>query len=84
MEQYRGAPLGKPDSTPPAKSPKFSMTRIRINSQGYDACGSYWGIGLPLYWATDGAAIDIYLRGRTRADAKAEIRRTYPNARFYK
>lgn len=32
---------------------RYTVTRIRINSGGYDSSGRYWGIGKPLYEVTE-------------------------------
>jgi hypothetical protein len=26
-----------------------TLRRVRINNQGYDSSGNYWGVGMPLY-----------------------------------
>lgn len=38
---------------PKVKLPKYSVTRIRINRDGYDSGGRYWGVGLPLFLASN-------------------------------
>lgn len=69
---------------------KFYMWRIRLNSQGYDNMGAYWGIGQPLYyysheWPNEhGHYIQETIRASSREDAKAKIRVKYPKARFYR
>lgn len=71
---------------------KFSLYHIRLNSGGYDSTGSYWGIGLPLYFAqSDGECdtysgkkeIEFYLRAYNRSNAKGQILAEYPGAKFY-
>jgi hypothetical protein len=65
---------------------KITLQRVRLNSGGYDSCGSYWGRGAPLYWAaSDTAAVeyDATFRASSRDAAKAIVRQTFPNARFY-
>lgn len=89
--QY-GAPMGRADKpnmwTKPGpmldESVKFSLRRVRLNSGGYDSGGAYWGIGKPLYWASnaDGTA-EMFFRASTRGDAKTVVRERYPNARFW-
>jgi len=64
---------------------KVSLRKIPINSGGYDSGGAYWGIGQPLYWAgSDCGTIDRFFRAATRDQAKAEIRKQYPKATFYR
>ena len=49
-----GAPMGRGqwhDELPTAPL-KFRLSRVRINSGGYDRGGAYWGLGAPLYQAS--------------------------------
>lgn len=75
--------------------PKVSLRRVRINSQGYDAFGSYYGVGQPVWEVmVQGYASHPELEGQTitfraadRDAAKAYARQ--PNAcgsnvRFYR
>mgnify|MGYP001580030912 CR=1 FL=1 len=69
--QY-GAPMGRHAGTSDATScPPRSVRlfRVRIDSQGYDAGGAYWGIGAPLWCATDEEDFEEYVRAGTRAHA---------------
>jgi len=66
---------------------KFTLQRERLNSQGYDSCGCYWGVGSPLYWyATDDGEISRHIRARDRKHAKAVVRAMHENmdVRFYR
>ncbi len=38
---------------PKVKLPTYSVVRIRVNRGGYDPSGRYWGVGLPLFLATN-------------------------------
>ncbi|QPC91487.1 hypothetical protein [Mesorhizobium sp. INR15] len=68
-----------------AYAPKVTMQRIRLDSGGYDPAGAYWGIGSPLYWAaTDDGQLDETFRASSRDAAKAHVRKTIPQARFYR
>ena len=51
----------------------------------FAAGGAYWGHDEPLYWFC-GPVDDIqgYVRGMTRAEAKAAVRSMHPHARFYR
>lgn len=64
----------------------MGIERIRINRQGYDSSGRYWGVGAPLFSAYDGDTFgDIYtdtFRAADRDAAKAHVRKRHPNARF--
>jgi hypothetical protein len=68
-----------------AEPRKFSLQRIRLDSGGYDSGGAYWGYGTPLYWyqSVDGQA-EGFLRATSREKAKAEIRKSYPSAKFFR
>lgn len=73
-----GAPMGRrsyaaraPDST---GVPKLSLQRVRIDCGGYDAGGAYWGLGQPLYVATDGDGIEVFVRAPDREAAKTAVR----------
>ena len=72
----------KPSSVGPAEpAPKLDMQRVRVNAQGYDASGAYWGAGPDVFLATtaDGAE-EITVRACTVAEARqkaaAELTRT--------
>lgn len=66
-------------------APKITLQRVRLDSGGYDSQGAYWGIGEPLYWAADDSgAYDETFRAADREKAKAHVRETFPNARFYR
>ena len=81
----RGAPLGR-YARQPFKTPagRLTLQRIRINNQGYDPQGAYWGTGDPLYWcASDDGTLDWTFRAASREAAKDKVRETYPDARFY-
>lgn len=85
-----GAPLGRSGKLPAdTKAPiKLHLVRVRLDSGGYDRGGAYWGLGRPLYWATDTDAdsytVDVFLRADNRAAAKAEVQRQIPGARFFR
>lgn len=66
------------------KSIRHYLSRVYLNADGYDSSGAYFGIDLPLWKheAPDGTT--QYLRGRSRLIVKQEIRKTYPDARFWR
>jgi hypothetical protein len=79
----RGAALGR---TTEAGSPDFAgkltLIRIRVNRGGYDAQGTYFGVGEPLFNLSDeDGDIDRTFRARDRKAAVAQARSWYPNAR---
>ena len=65
----------------------LNLYRIRINAQGYNSFGSYYGLGLPLYECIgelDGEQVQLQFRAKDRAAAKAHVQNFYPHARFYR
>lgn len=48
--------------------------RVPINSGGYDSGGAYWGIGAPLYCATDQEEYTRYIRAQCREEAICALR----------
>lgn len=64
-----GAPMGRQDSPSiEAVLPAFvHLVRVRLNSQGYDSGGAYWGHGAPLYVAQDDDGNRQFERGHSRA-----------------
>lgn len=80
-----GAPFGRVEHKPAPDTPrKFYLRRIRINSGGYDSGGAYWGLGAPLYWATDDNGAELFFRARNRDAARAHVASQYPQTKFYR
>ena len=79
----RGAQMGRHTGPAPSSvGATWQIERVRIDRGGYDQGGAYWGLGAPLWWATDGAN-DVYFRARDRATAQAHIRAEFDReARF--
>lgn len=70
-----GAPMGRAEwREPPTKPHSVRVFRVRLDSGGYDDGGAYWGLGKPLYCATDGAGYRMFTRAETRMHAIAEFR----------
>jgi len=67
---------------------KVRLERIRINSQGYDASGAYWGVGQPVWhaWADgdNGFELEMHYRALDRDAAKAKVIAQCPNATFFR
>lgn len=90
----RGASLGRPQRLGSALHRDnrilFHLARIRLDRGGYDPGGAYWGHSGELYeaWDDHGEAymtFRVYPQwGGGREAAKAQVRLTYPNARFYR
>lgn len=72
---------------------KWTLKKIRINSQGYDSKGRYFGTGQTL-WEYAGEDENYcypvhqyvlnHVRADNRADAKQKIIARYPSAKFYR
>lgn len=78
----RGAPMGRPTITNNLES-KVRLFRVQMSSCGaYDVGGAYWGCGRPLY-ACIGEGFQYFIRATSRKEAKADIKKEYPNLRFY-
>lgn len=70
-----GSPMGRKEWTEaPTKPRSARVFRVRIDSQGYDNGGAYWGIGKPLFCATDGQNYRMFTRADSRLCAIAEFR----------
>jgi hypothetical protein len=83
----RGAALGRPIVHDAASdfSGKLTLRRSYLDSGGYDSNGTYFGYGQPLYWyASQDGTIDGMLRAASREDAKAQVLKSYPKARFFR
>jgi hypothetical protein len=80
--QY-GAFMGRPDTRPQGVC-RLYLQRVRINTQGYDAGGAYWGCSLPL-WCAFGEDKDrqvfVFVRAPDRESAKAIIQGDHSNGR---
>lgn len=82
----RGAALGRPSvHTEETFSDCIYLSRVRLNAGGYDKNGTYFGHGLPLYWAVSALGeIDFMLRAGSRADARRQVLVRYPNAKVFR
>lgn len=74
-----------------ANAPKLYVSRIRLDSGGYDSGGAYWGHGAPIYAASDTPVGDmpestvfVTVRAKDRATAKAHFAKLHPSATFYR
>lgn len=90
VKSTHGAPMGRvargEGYTITENSRPVYLVRCPLDRGGYDRGGAYWGLGEPLYYysAQPEGLIDGYVRGRTRAAAKAAVRSIYRNARFFR
>jgi hypothetical protein len=67
------------------KAPRFYLSRVRLDSGGYDQFGAYYGLEAPLYrYESECCTIEGYLRARDREQAKGRVRCRHPGARFFR
>lgn len=80
----RGASMGR-SATPSAGhlGKPCGLAVVRINSQGYDSGGAYWGTGMRLYLCTNADNRELmYIRATDRAAAKERLTREFPGITF--
>ena len=71
----RGAPMGRAAwDEAPTVSRSVNVFKVKIDSQGYDDGGAYWGIGKPLFCATNGENYRMFTRADSRLSAIVEFR----------
>jgi hypothetical protein len=81
----RGAALGRAtiNDAPRDFAGTITVCRSYLDSGGYDANGTYFGFGAPLWWyADEEGEIDAMLRAMDFEDACLEIQEKYPKATF--
>lgn len=81
-----GAPMGR-TSYGFDHPGRLYVSRIPIDSGGYDPGGAFWGHSLPLYGASDTPVGDTpnstafaTVRAKNRAEAVRMFRKLFPNA----
>lgn len=91
-----GAPMGRPNSITEnhKKLPlRFYLVRLPFVGGCYDKGGAYWGAPTNMWRAESGpyqniegyeVVQELFFRAPDRSTAKTEVRRTYPNAEFFK
>jgi hypothetical protein len=81
-----GADMGRRSEKPTIfGAGRVRLQKVELDRGGYDNGGAYWGSGVQLWcaWTNDGE-FTSYLRAPTRAGAVAEIRRTFPEVKFFR
>ena len=66
-----GRPSGHPGN---AQGAKMWLSKVRLDSGGYDSGGAYWGHGAQLWRATTPDGDDFFERASTREAAKVLLR----------
>ena len=68
-----GAPMGRYANGANPEPRTVRLFRVRLDSGGYDDGGAYWGIGKPLFCATDGADYRHFVRADSRHAAAVAL-----------
>lgn len=75
----------------PDASIKFSLYQMKMTDGDYDAQGAYWGCGNRdigwMYHARGDGPLwmnEMFVRAKTREEAKAAVRLLFENAKFYR
>lgn len=84
-----GAPMGRRPFLPeyPDAAIKMYLRPMRIDKQGYDTGGAYWGVGTSStgrMWIAWGWGATIYVRALNRDHAKQLVREQVPKAQFFR
>jgi hypothetical protein len=76
VDSSLGAPMGRKSNG--YAEPRVKCVRLfraHVDREGYDKGGAYWGIGKPLFCATDSVYI-AYTRANDRAEAAQLLKLT--------
>ena len=75
VSSHYGAPMGRrADGYLETRIKRYvRLFRVRINQQGYDDGGAYWGIGEPLFCAIDGDGNRQFIRAASRFLAAVKL-----------
>lgn len=81
-----GAPMGRQNKLPPDPSApiKLRLHRLTMVDGDYDEGGAYWGRGTCPVRVAYGPGTLLFVRERTRYEAKTAVLRLVPKARFYR
>ena len=87
-----GAPMGRQDSTEEPDEPiRFHLYRMHMVDYAYDTGGAYWGAGdhkmgwmYHAYGEGPKFVNEMFVRARTRDEAKQKVRVRFTSARFYR
>ena len=90
-----GSQMGRPDVLPEDRNTPCKLRLVRLPFVGgcYDRWGAYWGIPANIYcaWVYKPSCVSImanylacvFVRADSRDQAKAKVRSSLPNARFF-
>lgn len=60
----------------------FSLAKVPINRQGYDRYGSYYGIGAPVYRASEEIGVVEEFRASSREQAIEKLKELVRQGKF--
>lgn len=94
VSSQRGAPMGRQNTLPDDRASPILLALVRLPFEdgAYDKGGAYWGYSASAWAiyravgerAADELTTEIFVRAKTRADARAQIVGMIPGARFYR
>jgi hypothetical protein len=94
VSSQHGATMGRPNTLPDDRDSPILLSLVRLPFQDgdYDKGGAYWGFSPSagaIYRAVgerdgDDLTTEVFVRAKTRADARAQIVGMIPGARFYR
>lgn len=90
--QCTGSLMGRRNAIPDASAaPKLYLSKLKWVDGDYDQGGAYWGrgTGSDIYRAEGDAegvdeSYEVFVRARSREEAKAAVLKLIPAARFYR
>lgn len=78
-----GAAHGRPALTPGSPEGTIYIQEIELDEGGYDCCGTYWGIGAPLFYVegetAEGKAYERTVRASGFPALKERMLAEFPN-----
>lgn len=81
-----GAPMGRPNALPadPSVKVQLHLRLLDMVDGDYDEGGAYWGGGGDPIRVAYNEDVLVFVRTRTRYEAKAAVLKLIPGARFYR
>lgn len=80
----RGAPMGRTRSLTDPEGAVVNVSLVRMDKEGYDTGGAYWGLGLPLYMASHnhGEGGLTFCRAIDNLEAIYKFKKEWPSGNF--
>ena len=77
-----GAPMGRQETMLRNTEETLRARRLPLDRGGYDAGGSYWGIGRPMYVIAGSDGTRGYERAKNRKELRAILAERFPSAKL--